>query len=49
MFSIPKPWQGDIKYNKLDMNHIKSQTMGDSFYHIFATPAFPSDYKIAQL
>jgi hypothetical protein len=28
-FLNPEPW--------LDINHIKSWTMGDSFYHIFAT------------
>jgi hypothetical protein len=36
-FSIPKPWQGDSKH-EVDQNHITSQNMGDSFYHIFANP-----------
>jgi hypothetical protein len=39
VFSIPEPWQGDRKtHNELDINHITSQTMGVSFYHIYTTP-----------
>jgi hypothetical protein len=38
VFSIPEPWQGDREHNELDKNHITSQSMGDSFYHIFTTP-----------
>jgi hypothetical protein len=29
--------RGEKTHNKLDINHIKRHTMGDSFYHIFAT------------
>jgi hypothetical protein len=37
VFSIPEPWRGDRKH-ELEKNHITSQNMGDSFYHIFTTP-----------
>jgi hypothetical protein len=30
--------RGDRKHNNLDKNHVTSQNMGDSFYHIFTTP-----------
>jgi hypothetical protein len=30
-------WFIENMCNELDINHIKSQTMEDSFYHIFAT------------
>ena len=30
--------RGQKTHNELDKNHITSQTMGDSFYHIFTTP-----------
>jgi hypothetical protein len=36
--STPEPWRGDRKHNELDKSHITSQSMGDSFYHIYTTP-----------
>jgi hypothetical protein len=30
--------RGYKTHNELDKNHITSQNMGDSFYHIFAAP-----------
>jgi hypothetical protein len=31
------PWRGNRKHNELNKNHIQSQTMRDSFYHMYAT------------
>jgi hypothetical protein len=35
VFSNPSPRLGDRKHNSLNINHIKSQTMGDPRYIVF--------------
>jgi hypothetical protein len=36
---MPKSWRGDRKnHNELDKNHMTSQNMGNSFYHISTIP-----------